>query len=75
MTELFFQNFPIKPEVISSVKYVTATNYISQLLPQLYDGNTLMTHSLHGRKANKFKDGETLKMGFRRRTKRNLLVS
>ena len=42
---------------------MTTANFISQLLPQLYDDQTLMTHSLHGRKPNKFKDGYTLKNG------------
>jgi BEN domain len=64
MSELFFfQNFPISKEVIESIRYVTAANFICQLLPQLYDDKTLMTHSLHGRKPNKFKDGDNLKNG------------
>ena len=59
----YFQNFPIREEVVKSIEYITATSFIARLLPQLYDEHTLMTHSLHGRKPNTFKEGDLLPSG------------
>ena len=54
--------------------WLGTANFISQLLPQLYDDQTLMTHSLHGRKPNKFKDGDTLKNGLPAVHKAQLII-
>jgi hypothetical protein len=49
--------------MIKSIPFTTVSRYIAKLLPQLYDEETLWSHSLDGRKSNSYKEGCTIRPG------------